>query len=736
MTVLSEVSLPETDQSTTSSTNVTDIQEYKRMARLEIFRNDPEYKNFCSWVMSEFHKAESARQRTQRQWSLNYAFYRGNQDLRLAPLDNRLGPMAGRIAKSDTRNVKAINRIRPMVRVELAKWCSQKPSAVVIPASSEDEDLFAAYAAEQVYESMYTRLKIQSIFRRAAFWMSVTGVGFLKTWWDAGKIDIDSNIEGDVGLTSPTPYNIFVPDLMEPEIEEQPWVIHAYAKPVGWVKNAYKAELIGHEIQADALGDPELKNAIEGTTRVTSGASESKPDSVMLYEMWMKPGAHELFPNGGMVTIAGGIVVEVNTEGIPYRHGQYPFIKFDHVPTDTFYADSVITDLISLQIDYNNIRNKIKDSIKKMGSMQLIAPKGSITPSQVTNQTGQVILYNPGIGKPEPFPLQQLPQHYMSELERILMDIEDISGQHQVSKGTAPPGVTAATAISFLQEQDDNYMVPSYQSIEAGMEKLAKQILMLAVQYWDTPRLVRVAGADNAFDTQLLTGAKIATGTDIRIEGGSALPQSKAARQALIMDLMATGAIEQNEGLKIMEIGGSKRIIDQLQQDESQAKRENIKLKSLTEEDIQMFTQMWEQQAAMGGEAEIDAQTGMPLEPPPMIPVNTWDNHEVHVEIHNRFRKGQSFELLPDSVKAAFETHVEMHKQVMMQEAIQDFLGDIPSDGTDGGVMGPGANPEALINSLGGGDPVKLGQEAPPEGEAPPEDGAPPEQIQGQGELF
>ena len=46
-----------------------------------------------------------------------------------------------------------VNRVRSIVRTELSRMTSNKPNASVVPASSEDQDLFAATAGEQVWES-------------------------------------------------------------------------------------------------------------------------------------------------------------------------------------------------------------------------------------------------------------------------------------------------------------------------------------------------------------------------------------------------------------------------------------------------------------------------------------------------------------------------------------------------------------------------------------------------------
>jgi len=67
--------------------------------------------------------------------------------------------------------------------------------------------------------------------------------------------------------------------------------------------------------------------------------------------------------------------------------------------------------------------------------------------------------------------------------------------------------------------------------------------------------LVKVVGSDGAFDAQMITGSDIASGLDIRIESGSALPTSKSARQALITDWMKMGFISPQDGLKILDTG-------------------------------------------------------------------------------------------------------------------------------------------------------------------------------------
>lgn len=668
---------------------------------LDQFRKNADSKKLASWVNDEYKKAKNARSRMVRQWYMNLSFYYGNQYVDF--VKTAAVGVGGKLITPQApphRVRMTVNRIRPAVRTELARLTSQKPNASVVPASSEDEDLFAAVAGEQVWQSLHSRKKIHTHFSRMAWWMCVTGTGFMKVWWDDLAFDKDSQEQGDICFGNVTPFHLFVPDLREQEIEDQPFVLNAYTKPVEWVQRFYSPEVVG-ELRPSVVSTQEI---LDDAYLNLKGAGETQPDSVLILEAWLKPGATNILPDGGFAAIINDRVVAFSEEGIPYTHNEYPFTKFEHIPSGKFYADSVIPDLVPLQREYNRTRSQIIEAKNRMAKPQLLAPRGSIDPSKITTEPGQVILYRPGFAPPQPLPLQPLPAYVMEELNRSLLDIEDISGQHQVSKGSTPPGVTAATAISYLQEKDDSLLTHSYQSIEAGMEKIAKQALTLAVQYWDLPRTIKTVGSDGAFDTQVLKGSQIASGTDIRMEGGSSLPTSKAAKQAFIMDMMKMGFIPPQEGLKIMEIGGVQKIYDQLQIDERQAQRENLRLKRITEQELEQY-EMQFQQAQMQGDPEtMDVDQGMPLELPLVVPVNTWDNHAVHIEIHNRFRKTQMFELLAPRVQAEFEKHVRLHAESLIQAGMGAQMNPVMGEEMGGA---PGPEPGGGNNQFGGLPPAE-----------------------------
>lgn len=66
---------------------------------------------------------------------------------------------------------------------------------------------------------------------------------------------------------------------------------------------------------------------IMGESFFKTQSSDSKPDSVLIMEMWLKPGSHRLFPAGGMVTCVNGKVKVFFNEGLPFKHGEYPLLS-------------------------------------------------------------------------------------------------------------------------------------------------------------------------------------------------------------------------------------------------------------------------------------------------------------------------------------------------------------------------------------------------------------------------
>lgn len=617
--------------------------------------------------MDWFRECQSARNGVERQWYLNYAFFSGNQNVQFRQSSGN-GPFDLYIPSAPYYIVRlVINQVRKIIRKEISRLTAQKPNAFVVPASSEDADVFAAQAGEQIWDSLWRRLHLNKTLREAVFWQAVTGNAFIKSYWDAEKLDRESEKYGDISIDYISPFYIFVPDLMLTDIEQQPYVIHAQVRTKSWVKQTYGF---------DATANASVESVNDNLKSAMGVMQDNKTSTTTVLEVWVKPGYLPELPKGGMFTIAANKIVQ-GFATWPYDHGEYPFAKLGATLSGKFYNTSIIEDLIPLQRELNRSRSQLIESKNKMSKPQLLSQKGAVDPKRITTEPGLVIEYNLGFDPPQPLPLQGLPSYVTEEISRLYDDMADISGQHEVSNGSTPPGVTAATAISFLQEQDEGLIATNYSSIEEALEKVAAQCLVYVKMYWDEARTVKVVGLEGTFDVQTFKNSSLRGNCDIRIESGSALPTSRAAKQAFVMDLMKMGFIEPEEGLEILEVGGLNKIYERIQVDKRQAQRENLKMRVITEEDMQRQSIEWDQQDPKN---TIDPTTGQKLVPPLIVPVNTYDNHDLHIKIHNNYRKSQNFENASSVVRMVFEEHVKQHQEAISGMMLHPLTGMEPSD--------------------------------------------------------
>lgn len=658
---------------------------------LNKFKKKQEAKQLVAWIKSEYEKLKSNRKTDEQDWYLQIAFYNGYQYHAWQTIGS------GQVLREEPNPANlpriTVNRIEPIIRTEISKTTSGRPTAQVVPASNDDDDLMAASAAEQVWQSLYDRKNFQTdVLQKSEFWRATTGNAFIKTFWDAGAKQIEPKkvtdpftgetmtiqaevSSGDVAYEVVSPFHLFVPDLSEEDLQDQPYIFNVYTKSEQWVKSTF-GNVLPKDFTPTKVAASEIFDAALMDQRNTASV---KPESVLVIEMWAKPNGCPYLPKGGLVTIVDNEIVQLAENGIPYAHKEYPFVHTHTIPTGKFYRRGVIKNIIPLQREYNRTRSQIIQAKNLMSKPQMMYQEGSVDPRKVTARAGIWIPVRPGFTFPVPVPIQPLPNYVLNEVRQLETDFEDLSGQHAVSRGESG-GVTAATAINYLQERDDAYLTGVFNSIEAAIEKIAKHSLSLFVQYVDQPRLVKVVGSDGAFDAQMLTGSDIASGLDIRIESGSALPTSKSARQALITDWMKMGFITPQDGLRILDMGMLKQYYNLLKIDENQAQRENLMMKRLTQQEVEMFQQEWEMGVMRGdpdkvvpGQVDMNGQP-IGLTVSSVIPINTWDNHAVHVEIHNRFRKSQSFETLDPAAKAEFEKHIAMHQSVLQQQMMEQAM--------------------------------------------------------------
>jgi len=660
---------------------------------------------------------KNARIGEERQWYKNLDMYQGRQFTVWDKNTNRMVEPT-RLA----HNVRiAVNIIEPIVRTEMAKTGAKTPTATVAAASSDMTDIMAARAGEAAWEWFYHEQKFQTrVFIPANFWRTITGIGFWKTYYaptevdpaagdasrlrrrkeqqelqdpaNSSQLDFLSQISrpepppeeptlGRIKVDPVTPFHMFIPNLTETDFQSQPYVLHVYTKTIEQARMIY-----GDLLPEGWNPDPIAANAVLDISHLgVKGATTPMPDSVMVTEAWVKPGYTKMLPKGGLIIMVGDEIVSLHKEGLPYSHGNFPFSVIHGIETGRFYRKSVVESVTPIQNEINHTFSQIIKRKNLATSPQMFYDEGSVEPTRISTAPGQWIPVRLGFARPTAVPLVDLPSYVLDLMTRLKESLDDISGQHQISRAISPGADTAASALALLQETDDNFLATTSDSIDTGLEDSGRQYLSLVVQFWDDERLVKVVGSESGADARILKGSDVESGTDLRIESGSSLPSSKTARIAIIEGWVDKGIISREAGLQAMEGGTLGRVYKKIRIDIDQAQRENIDMRDFDPAQAMQFQQQQEmqmQQATMMAQQQppqVDPMTGAPMspqmpEPDLLFPIGWMDNDAVHIDEHKSYAKTDEYRNLDPSIQAAIEAHVKAHEARAMQQAIEQML--------------------------------------------------------------
>ena len=571
----------------------------------------------------------------ERQWQLNIAYYSGKQWVSW----DKARKVLFEPPKEWYEERFVSNRIMPAVRNELAKITKSKPVMQAIPSRNEEAAISAAKGASRVLDQIWRVSNMREKLFDLGLWMLTCGTSFLKTYWNPAMGEVigvdEKNKEihlGDVCTDVVSAFDMII-DPGAQTWEQARWLIERKKRTVEYVQDTYGVEV---EPEENLLNTNIFDNMLSQLNGFNNEANTKMVDAVTVKELWELPS--KKFPNGRHITVANGKLLQY--EDNPYK--RLPYFPFVHIRVPgRIWGSSIIEFMIPIQKEFNKTRSQRIEMRNKTANPRMLAPVGSLE-TEPTNAYGEIIEYNPGLGKPEWETAPGEPGYIQREIELMMQDFEDISNQHEVSRGKTPPGVKSGVAISFLQEQDDTALAPTIHSIENGLEQWGKFVLELIKEYYEETRLIQVIGKDSEIETFEFKGSDLeGTVSDVIVVAGSALPQSKTARQEFILNLVDRGIIADPQTiLKLLEFGNIEEVWEEEMLDINQAKVEN---KRFTNGDTQVVTR-------------------------------DFFNHDIHIRQHNIFRKTLDYESLDPMLQQYIDRHVAEHEQYIQQAMFKQAM--------------------------------------------------------------
>lgn len=560
-------------------------------------------------------------------WVKCLQYYRGYQWHTWDPTTARLyldQPDKGAVRRT-------VNRTMDMVRTFAAKLMKQKPAIFTVPASTDENDINSARIAQRVIDGLWLTLKIkENVLQDSSVAIPLFGNGFIGVEWDFDKEDFL--------IESVSPFEVTV-DWDAKNLDQARYILRSKVIDKDRIKEIWPDGPMCKTKMAVSSRPPASNQIMSigdpfATERYGTGAQVADRERAMIHYYYERPCRE--YPEGRRAVICDGDVYEMGPNDL-LPGGDLPFIHIrDILSPDLFWAQGTTEHFVEQQYAFNKTRSMIMKSIWLSVSSKILVPRGSPAESDeyFTNKELEKIPFDPG-SEPHYLNPPSVSGDAIAELGRIISDMEAISGQHEVTRTSAPPpNVESGIAIQQLLEMDESRMAAVFSSWEAGIERLAKMMLEIAKTHYPDQKTLSIIGQNMEIEFIDFKGADLYGNYDVRVQSGSSLPQSKTARQQLLLEMHKNGLLEDKAMvLRLLDIGQMPEYWDETYRDVHRAKLEN----------------------------RLILQEGRWFAP------NDYDDHVTHIREHNKERKSDAYLMAPKDRQKLMSDHVNVHGLLLMQ---------------------------------------------------------------------
>lgn len=365
----------------------------------------------------------------------------------------------------------------------VADQIDNMPEARMVPETPELQDVaddltdvVGAVMMSNDYESTH-RKRVEDCF--------CTGTAVTQVIWDEDA----ANGNGDVAIFR-WPIEAFLWDPAAESIDDARAIFKVSWHPMSWFEQHYPDEY--EEIGSDQ-GEFTGLGMAEAQEDNNTAADE---DKAMLVEYWYrKYDAKKHRHTINVAYLAGGALLEDFKD--VYKHGRYPFVvdvfdSIEGVPV----GEGLIQELAPMMRYVNRYQSYIDMNLRMSSKGRLLVNRNSgIDKDSLTNWEDDII-EGDRIDASAIQWMQTQPFTTMvtNQIQQLQTDIKQDSGQSQFARGETAGGVTAAGAISALQEAGGKITRLHTSTLNQGFKEIAEITMWLIYQFYDDDRVIMVTG--------------------------------------------------------------------------------------------------------------------------------------------------------------------------------------------------------------------------------------------------
>lgn len=365
------------------------------------------------------------------------------------------------------------------------------------------------------YEAMHRR-RVEDYF--------VAGTALTQIAWDR---DMDYG-EGNVGLIR-WPIEAFLWDPLAEDIQDARALIKVSWHPMSWY-TAHYPEAAMYVAPEEGMNE---NVGLRGAIQQIAGDE----DRAMMMEYWYRRyNARTRKYSINVAFFAGGALLEHKKN--VYKHGLYPFVMevFDYVEGEST-GDGLVEQLTPMMRYVNRYAHYIDENLRMAAKNRLLVRKNAQIDMDALCDFSQNVIEGQNIDDESVRWFQSKPLNAMApqQMLQFQTDIKQDSGQSQWTRGETAGGVTAASAISALQEAGGKITREHTLMLNQGFKKIVEQVLWLVCQFYTEKRERMITGRDGN-SRKVMMSAEHLLGYDLP-------PENMPPEEALLkMDAKFPGA--------------------------------------------------------------------------------------------------------------------------------------------------------------------------------------------------
>jgi len=433
-----------------------------------------------------------------------------------------------------------VNHFRNIATILHNMTTSTRPAMEAIANNTDFKTLAQTKLANGLLNYYMSEKRLEEYLKNAAEYAIVLGEGYLKIEWDSSGGDpyvfneeTQTMIyEGDIKFTNFSAFDV-IRDTSR-EDQDHDWLA------VRTFRNRHDLIAKYPEFQKEIEG-LEAKGDADAVFQMTSGQDQT--ELVAVWEFYHK--RSDSVPDGRFMLFITPEAVFYDG-ALPYR-----FIPvFRMSPANiigTPFGYTPMFDLMPLQEAINSLYSTVLSNQNAFGVQSIISPKGSDITAQSLAGGLNFIEYEPGAGKPEPLQLTQTPAEVFRFMERLIQDMETLSGINSVARGNPEASLKSGAALALVQAQAVQFASGLQQSFIRLIEDIGSAIIKLLQDFATVPRVAAIVGKSNKAYLRSFKAEDLKDINRVRVTVANPLSKTTAGRLEMANNLLQMGIIKTAE---------------------------------------------------------------------------------------------------------------------------------------------------------------------------------------------